>query len=245
MRGRQPIDRRVLAAALVALAAAPATILLPGPIAAQTVTGTLLEQGTGRPIATGLVTLLGGGSEPVDRAETDSLGRFTLRSPDPGAFYVRAERIGYVTKTDGILELGEGGEISIEFYLIPRPVEVEGVEGTAERTDWIERNQRKYLEWQGFYDRMRQGFSLFITPEDLERRPPLDLQHMLEMIPGWRGGRCSRLSDYAVYIDGLEIGRRTILDDPEPILAVEVHRGLMVPLQYGGSGCVMLIWTKG
>jgi len=107
--------------------------VVPPVLPAQTVHGRLLEQGTARPIEAGDLTLLGEDGEAVDRAGTDSAGHFTLRSPEPGSFYVRAERIGYRTKTDGVLELGEGGEITVDFYLMPQPVELEGVEGTGER----------------------------------------------------------------------------------------------------------------
>lgn len=134
--------------------------------------GRLLEQGTGRPVGAADVTLIGEAGGVVDRAETDPVGRFTLRSPDPGRFYVRAERIGYRAKMDGMLELGEGGEITVDFYLTPEPVELEGIDATAEAMSVWLRRDRDYLASQGFYDRKKVGFGHFITPEDLEERQP-------------------------------------------------------------------------
>jgi len=180
-------------ALLAAAAVIVAIALAPPHAAAQTVHGRLLEQGTGRPIEAGDVTLLGEDGATIDRAGTDSAGHFTLRSPDPGSFYVRAERIGYRPKTDGVLELGEGGEITIDFYLMPQPVELEGVEGTGERTDWIERNQRRFLEGQGFYRRMAMGFGHFITPEELEERPPWTPRDLFKKIPGMDVGVSSMM----------------------------------------------------
>jgi len=258
---------------LSALVLALAIVLAPPHAGAQTVHGRLLEQGTARPIAAGDLTLLGADGATIDRAGTDSAGHFTLRSPDPGSFYVRAERIGYRTKTDGVLEMGEGGEITVDFYLMPRPVELEGVEGTGERTDWIERNQRRFLEWQGFYDRKKLGFGHFITPEELEERPPWTPRDLFKKIPGMavgvssmmpgrqavtldciRGGRSATPIEFAVWVDGIRVWQGGVEGwepaddiDIEAITAVEVYTRLSsLPLQYTLSGICggILIWTK-
>jgi len=250
---------------LSALVLALASALAPPHAGAQTVHGRLLEQGTGRPIAAGDLTLLGEDGEAVDRAETDSAGHFTLRSPDPGSFYVRDERIGYRTKADGVLELGEGGEITVDFYLMPQPVELEGVEGTGERTDWIERNQRRFLEGQGFYRRMSAGFGHFITPEELEERPPWTPRDLFKKIPGMAVGVSSMMPgrqrvtldcvtkgdgrsvtqiQFAVWVDGIRVWQGGVEGwepaddvDIENIAAVEVYtRPASLPLQYTMSG---------
>jgi len=263
-----PVDRRVVGllsfVGLLGLFAAFLGLVGPAPLSAQTVHGRLLEQGTGRPIEAGDLTLLGEAGEAIDRAGTDSAGHFTLRSPDPGSFYVRAERIGYRPKTDGILELGEGGEITVDFYLMPQPVELEGVEGTVEGMTLLERKDREYLDWQGFYDRKKMGFGHFITPEEIEEDPPIDYYDLFRKMPGVRGvsgarggegvqitarggtfggsGYCSP----AIFVDGI----RTSNPPPvEAIVGVEVYKGIAsVPLQYsrlGGSCGVVLVWTSG
>jgi len=231
------------------------------PLPAQTVHGRLLEQGSGRPITAGLLTLVGEAGETVAQAETDSAGGFTLRAPDPGSFYVRAERIGYRTKTDGVLELGEGGEITIDFYLVPRPVELEGVEGTAEAMDFFERKDREYLEWQGFYDRKKMGFGYFFGPEDIKWHM-FDAWDVFRKIPGLgvTPPPRSKVRRPCVWIDGMlahrpDQGDWAMADDVpiEAIAGMEVYtRGR--PLQYGGVACsagsrsdppLILIWTKG
>jgi len=249
---------------LSALVLTLAVVLAPPHAGAQTVHGRLLEQGTARPIAAGDLTLLGEDGEAVDRAETDSAGHFTLRSPDPGSFYVRAERIGYRPKTDGILELGEGGEITVDFYLMPQPVELEGVEGTVEGMTLLERKDREYLDWQGFYDRKKMGFGHFITPEEIEEDPPIDYYDLFRKMPGVRGvsgarggegvqitarggtfgggGYCSP----AIFVDGIPTSNPPPV---EAIVGVEVYKGIAsVPLQFSrlGGGCgVVLVWTRG
>jgi len=221
------------------------------PVAAQTVHGRLLEQGTGRPITAGLLTLVGEAGESVAQAESDSAGGFTLRAPDPGSFFVRAERIGYRTKTDGVLELGKGGEIRIDFYLMPRPIELEGVEGTAEGMTLLERKDREYLEWQGFYDRKKMGFGYFFGPEDIKWHM-FDSWDLLKRIPGlsMTPPPRSTIRSACVWIDGIRVRtapRNLRLEDH---VAIEEIAGLEVytrnaPLQYGGCGNTILIWTKG
>ena len=124
---------QVIAALAPALFGALVILLSAHPLGAQTVSGRLLEQGTRRPIASGLVVLLDSASAPVDQAVTNSEGRFLLRSRNPGSFYIRAEGLGYQTRLDGILELGEGGQISIEFYLRPSPIVLDSLLTAVER----------------------------------------------------------------------------------------------------------------
>jgi len=232
-------------------------LVLASPLEGQEVRGQLLEVSTERPIRSGLVALVTIDGEEVDQAETDSLGRFLLSSGGPGSFYVRAKRLGYRTKMDGILELGEGGRISIEFYLMPDPIEVEGVEGTAERMDRLEAIDREYLEWQGFYERMDRGFGYFMTPEDLEERVSFDAWDLFHRVPGLGVSRPPRptVSVCAVYLDGILIheardGPWRMSDDisVEAIAGIEIYtRGTQVPVRYslGGCGRVILVWSKG
>lgn len=261
---------QVIAALAPALFGALVILLSAHPLGAQTVSGRLLEQGTRRPIASGLVVLLDSASAPVDQAVTNSEGRFLLRSRNPGSFYIRAEGLGYQTRLDGILELGEGGQISIEFYLRPSPIVLDSLLTAVER-DRISIAERRYLQRQGFYDRMALGFGDFITPGELETRLPNDPRSLfqgqsairVEMDP-YMGQQAVRLKQPggfcspALFVDGAKItfaGRRgaVVLEDVvrvEDISAVEIYRRLSsVPLQYNIAGpdtnCgVLLVWTK-
>lgn len=151
------------------------------PLEAQTVRGRLLESGRETPVGSGMVVLLTETNAVIDRTVTDEEGRFVLRAPDPGSYFIRAEALGYRSKTDGILELGEGGEITIAFYLRPEPLEMEGIRATGER-DLIELGRRRFLEGQGFYERLERGFGEFVTPEEIERRRPVDAEDLFRSI---------------------------------------------------------------
>lgn len=240
------------------------------PLHAQTVRGRLLERGTERPIVAGLIVLMDSASTEVDRAISDQNGLFTLNALIPGSFYVRAEGLGYQTKTDGILELGEGGLISIDFYLRPSPLKLDSLQATVDQKI-ILAGERRFLEGQGFYDRLESGFGDFITPEELELRRPNDSRSLFEGhtairvgTGAWAGQQlvrfkvAGRFCSPGVYVDGALAafaGRlgEVVLEDVvqvEDILAVEIYRHISsIPLQYNVAGrntsCgVLLVWTK-
>lgn len=209
------------------------------------------------------------GGEVVRRVEADSAGYFSIDAPGPGSYYLRAERIGYATKTDGILELGRDARVEVDFYLLTRPVELEGLEATGERTDWIEERLRRRLEAQGFYDRQERGFGHFITPQEIEERPPTRPRDLFRSIPrmetgdvigrpgsdglvamgcGGTGGR----GGFHAYVNGIRVHEGSVWDmgndiSMADIAAVEVYTSVArMPLQYSMLGAcgVILIWTK-
>lgn len=221
--------------------------LLPPPASAQTVLGRLLEQGSRDPIASGQVALLDAGSREVDRTVTDHDGRFQLTSPDSGSFYVRAEALGYRTKVDGILELGEGGRITIDFFLARQPIELDSIRAEVEGEDLIERGPAAVPGGAGLLrpheDRLR---GLHHARGDREEAA-VDARHLFEghvglRIDGQGFSQSVRISKAGRYCDPA-----VSVDD---IAAVEIYRrASSVPIQYSSSGketdCgVLLVWTK-
>jgi Carboxypeptidase regulatory-like domain len=74
----------------------------------QVVRGSALEDESGRPIESGVVTLLAANDQPVRAVLTDSLGNFGLRAPGPGAYRLRFERLGFRPVTTDRFTLDEG-----------------------------------------------------------------------------------------------------------------------------------------
>ena len=157
------------------------------PLTAQTITGQLFETGTTTPIASATVYLLDEDSNQVDVVETDEDGAFTLEASEPGAYYVQAEMTGYRTKTDGVLQLGAGGEISIRFFLMPQPIESsDSLLAIGKREDPIAAARTRFLEGQGFFKRLSDGFGEFITPEEIEERNPKAMRDIFWKVRGVR-----------------------------------------------------------
>jgi hypothetical protein len=224
----------------------------------------LLEAGSREPIMLGAVALLDTALVIVDEVFTNESGNFILTAPAPGSYYVLADRIGYTRSVDGILELGAGGQISIDFFLRPEPIVLDSLTVEAERQVIIRR-----LESAGFYERQKAGFGYFVTPAQIEKKMPLTTRDLLRAVPGLRivddgflgqilvmrgnsGGNCSP----QLYVDGASIapagGTGVRLEDAvniDDITGVEIYNGgADTPLQYGGTqnGCgVVLVWTKG
>jgi len=231
---------------------------------AQIVRGRLLESGSGEPIMLGTVALLDTTMAVIDEAFTNDKGAFILEAPRAGAYFVLADRLGYVRSVDGILELGEGGEISVDYYLRPQPIVLDSLTVEAERQRIVRR-----LETAGFYERQRAGFGHFVTPEQIERRMPITARDLLRSVPGLRvvddgflgqiivmRGNQGQSCSPRLHVDGARIapagGGGVRLEDVvnvDDITGVEIYDGgADTPLEYGGTGngCgVVLVWTKG
>lgn len=255
--------------ALAAQAVAPGVPAAPaGPLAAQSVEG-VVRDAQERPLQAAYVALLDEDRESVSTTETDEEGRFEIRAPTPGSYYVYVNRLGYRSLVDGTFTLREGEPLEVWVVMHPEPIPMEGVTGAVEG-----RVQR--LASVGFYERKEAGFGHFIEREELRRRignyvtdafrsvprmavheprPSLvgagELVHPRLMVR--QGGRtCSP----TFYVDGAEVHRGGANsgplrpDDflhPEDLEAVEIYTGAAsVPLQYQArSPCgLVLVWTR-
>jgi hypothetical protein len=100
--------------------------LLPARAAAQTVRGLLVEQGSGTPIEGAMVWLVDARGRHGG-VLTDAAGRFLLRAPNPGPYFLRTERIGYEdVNSDTIAFVGDEF-VDIRIESAQRPVSLEGI----------------------------------------------------------------------------------------------------------------------
>jgi len=253
----------VLKTLTLTVALAGIAIVQPQAGESQVVNGRLIEKGTGAAVTSGLVMLLDTTSAIKASAITNETGLFRLEAPTPGAYYVLTEALGFEPIIDGILDLGEGGSLTVELYISPRPVQLDSMIVAVERA-MIFQN----LERSGYNERQATGFGFFITPDDLRQRNPSYFGDLFRHTPGVtldgggsfsgtqihfrnasiRGGTCSP----NVYVDGAlvntDFGGLEDVVDIHQISAVEVYtRASNVPLEWGGTnaGCgVVLFWTR-
>jgi hypothetical protein len=192
---------------------------------------------------------------------TNQTGAFTLTTEEPGDYLIVVQTLGFHPVVDGILELGEGGEITLEITLRPSPLEMDSLEVVVQRSLWDRR-----LQGTGFFERERSSFGYHLTPEEIEKRDPQILGDLFRGVPGLmvsesfgagtqlvflRPGRRSSYCKPRIYLDGVRantsVGLETVVGARQ-VAALEVYtRGSSVPLQYGGSNAacgVVLIWTK-
>lgn len=110
-------------------------LILPyaGPLAAQTVHGRLVEEATGQPISGAIVVLLDGNARQVAGVLSNDAGGFIVRAPSPGAYRLRADRIGYASTLSPRLELSAGENLEYRLAASTRAVELEGITASGER----------------------------------------------------------------------------------------------------------------
>lgn len=240
---------------------------------AQTINGTLMEVETDQPISLGLIVMLTESGDSVTSAITDSRGRFSISSPEPGSFILIASAFGFKETPAGVFELGENGVMDVEFRVAAAPMPIEGFLVSLQRPVLAHNLVRN-----GFVRRISRGRGRFITPADIEKSAARTAADLLRGIPGvfltqagapfgsFQGEfvRMRSAGDYCaptIYLDGSRLPPQTSANTPLHLLvplqvidAIEIYRRpAEIPIEYattespsgnaGGCG-VLVIWTK-
>lgn len=249
-----------LAALGLAAAAAPAAPAQQESARPARVVGRVLERASGKPIEAVYVRLVG-------RTETgrltDGWGAFAFARVEAGVYQLQVEHLGYESRSDTITVAG-GEVLSLEVRLELQPVELTPLVVTARRWSVSPRL------WS-FYDRVDTGLGEYITREDIERRQPARVAHMIDELPGVTivpvGTSRYRivLSRYArnspsgqlgacfpiVFVDGMRHRGYETIDElvmPEDVEGIEVYKGLAtLPAEFADPGAecgAIAIWTR-
>ncbi len=126
------------------MAAASFGSVSPAQVAGQVIRGRVLDEIGGNPVAQAVVRVLDADSEALVASLADSLGRYRLELPSPGEFYLSAERLGYEpTRSPLLAVVDSGGEFVVDLSVRVSPLDIPGIEVTAER--FAEINQRLRL----------------------------------------------------------------------------------------------------
>lgn len=149
---------------------------LPAAGSAQTVRGTVVEDGPRTPIRGASVELLRGADAAALGTVTDSSGAFVLRATRAGTYRVRLTHPSYATMTSDTLAIGPGESLVVELRMGRQAIPLEPLVVTAQG------NARH----GGFYQRQRQpGLGRFITRTDIDARPgAYQTTELLRGIPG-------------------------------------------------------------
>jgi hypothetical protein len=230
----------------------------PGDVVGQTVRGHLYDSETRSPIVNGTVALRNDLGTVVDRTATDEQGAYELTARAPGTYSLFAVGLGYRSTPTGSFQLMEGDSVTIDITLSPEPLELDPLSVEARRQRMVAK-----LTHHGFYDRQKQGFGSFLTPEQIRRWPAINVVDILEHAPFVHIERMGvafapriEVSKYGkceptIYVDGRKLlpwplGDVESVVNAEEVVAVEVYRGeAQIPLQWAQfETCgVILIWT--
>lgn len=107
----------------------PASVLLAvsvmapvGDARAQEITGRILDSSTGAGVPTAGVFLLDREKERVRVAVADSAGRYLLRVPEAGSYFLYAQRLGYHATESPLVAVPAQGTYRVDLELRPEPI---------------------------------------------------------------------------------------------------------------------------
>lgn len=164
----------------------------PRPGRAQAIEGRVVDEVRGTALGLAEVRLLTEDMRLVGSTLSDSLGRYGLTAPGPGAHRITADAIGYASLQSPLLSLAEGITYAIDLELRADPVELDALTVEVEALSAIRRDLRMFgvrLETLG---------PRFVGPEEIARRATAgDFAKVLQWqsIPGMRIARTDDLAE--------------------------------------------------
>lgn len=221
--------------------------------------GYLLEGGSGRPIEGGTVGLFTPRGFTIDIGVSDDDGFFSLQAADSGTYFITADASGFVDLTHGEFDLYTGEALSLDVFLRPRPVELDGIEAEVERLPLSMRVREMRLGMVGFRNRASSGIGHFITPRRLDAKNAAQASDILRSIPrmqiqqGFGSEVRMDCGLFAAFIDGVAIwsGQAWEMDNfvyINDVSAMEIYTSLaQLPVEFrkGGNCGAVVVWTKG
>jgi hypothetical protein len=111
-------------------------------LVAQEVRGHLYDSETRGPVVNGTVALRDSLGAVVARTGSGEDGAFSVTAPHPGRFSLLAVGLGYRSAPSGEFVVEPGGEVTVDVFLSPKPIELPGFDiGGGTFQERIERVQ--------------------------------------------------------------------------------------------------------
>lgn len=125
------IGKRTVLAAAITLAVTRAW----GPTTAhaQILRGIVVEAASQQPVPAVLVSLVDSDNRDLQRFMVGPDGEFRFILPVPGAYSLRAERLGMATRTVAPLRVAASDTVSVRIPVEHRPIALEGIEASGDR----------------------------------------------------------------------------------------------------------------
>lgn len=209
----------------------------------QTISGLLIDVGTGVGVEGADVRLLDPSLKPVASGITSSSGSFTLAAPGPGEYLLRVMRIGYDSLTTSRITLLDAQTLHVQVDIETRAIPLEPLTVVAE----VQGIQQKDL-WS-YHQRLERRKSLIgvrlFPRERLAEHSVWTYDEFLRRL----APRISKLGDGCqpvVYLNG----KRT---NPDPMMSldgfegIEFYPGVGPPSAtfFNPDACgVILVWTR-
>ena len=143
------------------------------------ISGQVLDDSTGFPVAGATVTLLNTRELRAARTQTDSSGWFHLRVSEAGGYFIRTERPGYQGSTSNRITVMPDDTVQVELRVSTRSVLLAPLTVVAANQQVVRDHQLAGFEWR----REKQPFGRYIGPEELERIKPFYASDALQQVP--------------------------------------------------------------
>lgn len=138
----------------------------PDSVDAQTIRGQVIDESTGQPLESVLLTLVDpDGNDANPGSRSNERGVFTINAPAAGDWRVRAVRIGYGRVTSQPVSLGYGEVVTTRIVMAPANQSVDPVTVTGRRRY----SMAELASTVGFELRRAQPSGTFFTAEELAR----------------------------------------------------------------------------
>ena len=249
-------------------------LLLPGPVLAQAVHGTIVDPATGERVNLVEVGVLDRSGQSLYSTLSDANGEFELPVPPGGGLRLSFKALGYQPVTSKVLTVRRGEMLELEVQLVAAAVPLEPITVLAKR----HADQRLMEFYQRASQNRRTGVGSIWSRADLVRTPRTRISGLLQTVISR-----SSCTQRAVYVDGVSLSMipptRLLLrpmpdrvqevagvstpDEPatppegmdvvdwlvsqEAVEGIEVYRDAEIPAEYNPDGrlCqVTLIWRR-
>lgn len=213
--------------------------------------GTVRRAPGATPLAGAQITIVDG---PQTRA--DAQGAWTIADAPLGTRMLEVRAVGYYPERRAIDITPQTPPLELALSTLKAVLDTVRVHATTLYSR--DRN--------GFQQRRRSGSGRYITPDDIERRHPINLSDMLRMTPGLylRRGADSFSQEFmmrgfgadycspSVYLDGMQLFSLDVNDldatvRPGDVTGIEIYTSTSAPAQFqrAFSGCgSIVVWTK-
>lgn len=237
------------------------------------ISGRVLDDATGLPVAGARVSLLTTRGERVSRGLTDSLGHFHIRVPRAAGFHLRADRVGFRQATSAVLTVMPDDTVRVELRMSARSVLLAPLTVVAASRQVVRDHHLAGFEWR----RDKQAWGRFLGPDEIKPLNPFHASDILQHVPfvrvetvhGSEGSVFDRVVTLPVrmatttsgsrcvpnlYVDGWPVAMSTGLTLDQlvrgsSVAAVEVYESPVTapgefPARFNPFCGVIVIWTQ-
>jgi hypothetical protein len=143
------------------------------------ISGVLVDNRTGQPVAAARVTLRDVRERTVARTETDSAGAFHLRIALPGGYTLLAERPGYQGSESGLLTLTPSDTVQVELRVATDAMVLAPLTVVSASAQVMRDHQLAGFQWR----RERQPFGRYMDRDQIKQLNPFYATDVLQHFP--------------------------------------------------------------